>query len=663
MPPPRIHSKPAEASGRGRVWRAGLVLALAVAAAYLTSFRGVMVFDDLHSIVENPTIRDLSRLDLVLVAPAEGGTTAGRPVVNLTLALNHAVGGLNPWGYHAFNLGIHILAGLLLFGLVRRTLGALRSRSPLAGDVLESPASGLLHGDPDLLALAIAALWALHPLQTESVTYIVQRTESLAGLFFLFTLYCFIRGVGRVSLLRQGFAGHADPPQSGTRQVEDLPYLSRRSHLWFTASVVSCLLAVGTKETAAAAPLVVLLYDRTFVAGSWREAWQQRWRIHFALFASWLLLAALILVAEGRGGTAGFGTTIAWWEYALTQCGAIVHYLRLSFWPHPLVFDYGTPVIRSLAPVAWQAGVLLVLLAATVWALVKKPMLGFLGTWFFLILAPSSSIVPVATQTMAEHRMYLPLAAVVVLPVIAAHALAGRRAVVGLLVLSLAAGVLTARRNLVYRSELALWSDTVAHRPENARAHTNLGIALTEAGRAAEAVASFEESLRLEPDNAVTHLNLCETLTRLNRAAEAVPHGEAAVRLEPRSANARVNLANALASLGRISEAVPHFEEALRLEPDAADIPDRLAAAYHGLGNEAASRRDFAGAIARYRQALRLVPTFMPARNNLANALLVSGQVGEAIVEYQEVLRQNPGERGAQENLALALEMQRSRRQ
>lgn len=634
MPSPPSPSHPAEASGRRRVWLAGLALALATAAAYVTSFRGAMVFDDLYAIVANPTIRDPGRPDRALFsAGAEGGTIGGRPVVNLTLAVNHAISGTDPWSYHAVNLLIHVLAGLTLFGLVRRTLENVGRGRRTPPEGRRDQAIPPCNQNATLLALALAALWALHPLQAESVTYLVQRTESLMGLCYLLTLYCFVRGV--------------DSP---------------RPRRWFAAAWLACLAGMGSKEVMVSAPLVVLLYDRTFLAGSWREAWQRRKGIHGALMGTWLLLAVLVLSAENRGGSAGFDTSVTGWHYALTQCQAIVHYLRLSLWPHPLVFDYGTPLVRDPVTVAPQAALLLLLLGATGWALRRKPALGFLGAWFFLILAPSSSVVPVATQTMAEHRMYLPLAAVLILVVLGAHAAAGRRALFALLALAAVAGALTARRNLAYHSELALWADTVARRPENPRARTNLGIALTEAGRLPEAIAQYEESLRLRPDEAATHLNLCHALTRLDRAAEAVPHGEAAVRLAPGSADARVNLAQALARLGRTDEAVTHYEEALRLQPGAPDVPAPLAAALLELGNRAASREEFAAAIARYRRALDLAPDHLRARNNLANALLLTGQVDEAVSHYQEVLRRNPGDGLVQENLARARELQRTSR-
>jgi hypothetical protein len=177
------------ASSRARIWLAAALLTGASVFAYANTFQVPFLFDDMPSIVENPTIRHLWPPGQALSPPSEGGVTvSGRPVLNLSLAVNYAISGLDLWSYHALNLAIHLLAGLTLFGVVRRTLRTLRGRSPLAGDGSESPASGLLHSDSDLVAFVVAALWLLHPLQTESVTYIIQRAESLMGLFFLFTL-------------------------------------------------------------------------------------------------------------------------------------------------------------------------------------------------------------------------------------------------------------------------------------------------------------------------------------------------------------------------------------------------------------------------------------------------------------------------------------------
>ncbi len=679
MSPSLPSPDPAATSATGR--RAGLLavltIVLAVSAAYVTSFQGALVFDDIPGIARNPTIRN-PRLDLLMVAIGpQGGTLSGRPVPNLTLALNHAISADRLWSYHAGNLLIHVLAGLALFGLVRRTL----LRPPLAA---QFGASALP------LALAIAGLWSLHPLQTESVTYLVQRVESLMGLCYLLTLYCFVRSV--------------DSP---------------RPRAWQAAAFLSCLTGMGCKEVMVSAPLVVLLYDRTFVAGSWSESWRRRRWLHTALFSTWLVLGALILATENRAGTAGLGTPVAWWEYSFTQCQAIVHYLGLAVWPRPLVFDYGTTVVRSLWPVAPQAALLVLLLAGTGWALVRRPALGFLGAWFFLILAPSSSVVPVATQTMAEHRMYLPLAAVVTLAVLAVHRWFGRAALPVWLAVGVAFAAVTALRNLDYRSPQGLWADVAQKLPENGRAHNNLGAYLLIDGRFAEARARFDEALRLDPRHASAHYNLGNLLSKTGRKNEAIAAYEEALRLDPGLADAQVNLGNALDELGRPAEAVPHYEAALRLDPGAPDAntdlgadllrlgqvpaaidhlqaaldaeparaetwndlaaarqeqgdvaaaraaagqalrlkPD-LPAAHYTLGNIEAGGGNYPAAIDHYRRALALAPDYIAARNNLANALLVSGRVDEAVTEYRQILRQTPDDRSVQENLARALELQ-----
>lgn len=675
MPSPSSPSP--TAPGPRSVRRAAGALILAIVTAYLTSFPGALVFDDIEAIANNPTIRHPG-LDMFLIAVGpQGGTLSGRPVPNLTLALNYAVSGSALWSYHAGNLLIHVLAALTLFGLVRRTL----NRPPLGGK----------YGDQALfLGLVIAGLWALHPLQTESVTYLVQRVESLMGLFYLLTLYCFARA--------------ADSPRPGR---------------WLVASFLACLTGMGCKEVMVSAPLLVLLYDRTFVAGSWRETWHRRRWFHVSLLSTWLLLAILVIATHNRSGTAGLGTAVSWWEYLLTQCRAIVHYLRLSLWPRPLVFDYGTTVITGLAPVAAQATLLLLLLLGTGWALVRKPPLGFLGAWFFLILAPSSSVVPVATQTMTEHRMYLSLAAVIVLVVLLLQRRLGRAALPIWLALALALGATTARRNIDYHSPLGLWADTARKLPTNARAHNTAGAYLLAAGRIDEARARFLTALRLDPRHANTHYNYGNLLVRTGEPGAAMAEYETALQLDPKLADAHVNLGNLLDQQGRPAAAVIHYEKALQLDPGAPDIhaylgaallqlgrpaearenfqtavelepgraeywnqlgqaeleqghlaaarraveralqlkPDEPAALY-ALGNIEASGGEFVAAIDHYRRAVTVAPDYVAARNNLANALLMTGRTDEAIIHYRRILQQQPDDVSVRENLARALAVQ-----
>jgi tetratricopeptide (TPR) repeat protein len=423
---------------------------------------------------------------------------------------------------------------------------------------------------------------------------------------------------------------------------------------------------MATKEVMAVAPLIVLLYDRTFLAGSFRAAWRQRRRVYLGLAATWLLLAWLVASADHRGGTAGFGTLVSPWNYALVQSGAIVHYLRLTGWPHPLVFDYGTAVVHSLAEVWWQTIIVLALLGITIWALVRKPRGGFLGAWFFLILTPSSSVVPVATQTMAEHRMYLPLAAVITLAVLGLHRLLQRspayrpqdhslpdtrsRVVlwsVVLLVPALAFGWLTARRNEAYHSEFTLWTDTVASRPQSSRAHNNLAWILQQQGKAGEANAQYAQAIAIQPDYVTAHYDWGVALLGQGRVAEAIVQLEAAVRLAPDHADALLNLGNALMQVPRAAEAVACYERALRIKPGAD--------AHYDLGVALAELDRHDEAAAHLRKALELAPDLAGAHFQLARLAELAGQPEDAEREYLETLRLAPDHVLAHSMLGLLL--------
>src|SRR4029453_12410045 len=241
-----------EVSGPPVGRRAGLI-AVVGAVTYATSLSGPFLFDDDASVVENTTIRNLR--PSVALQPGRESPTAGRPLVNLTFAINYAIGGLNVVGYHATNIAIHLLCGLVLFGLARRTL-----------DLPRIPAS-LRHWSADL-AFAITLLWVVHPLNSEAVNYITQRTESLMALFYLLTLYCAVRAEGPPE------AGHyvlAGPAKAGRPAPNALAKAGRdvrgvrlqADRRWAAASIASCALGMASKESMVTAPLMVLIYDRS----------------------------------------------------------------------------------------------------------------------------------------------------------------------------------------------------------------------------------------------------------------------------------------------------------------------------------------------------------------------------------------------------------------
>ncbi len=609
---PNARPAPPAVARRPGIAPAALLLVLAGLVAYAATFSVPFLYDDEGAVVRNESLRHWWPLSQVLFPPqadayAAGLTTAGRPVLNLSLASNYAISGDAVWSYHAFNLLVHLAAALVLFGLVRRTL--------------LQPGWAARRDDrtATTMAWAGAALWLLHPLQTEAVTYVSQRAESLMGLFFLLTLYAFARGV------------QAEKPGR-----------------WFLLCTTGCLLGMATKEVMVGAPLLVLLYDRTFVAGSFGSALRKRGSLYLALAATWMLLGALVMSTGGnRGGTAGFGVGVSPWAYWATQFQAITRYLALSFWPRPLVFEYGAFWTKGVGDVLPYAAVVLPLIAGAIVALWRWPAVGFVGAWFFVILAPTS-LTPGTQQMIVEHRMYLPLAAVVVLAVLGVERGMGRRGLWLFFPVAAVCLFLTRQRNADYRTETVLWADTVAKRPANARAHYNLGHAFSESGRMAEAAREYAAALKLRPGYAEAHNNLGNALSLLGRLAEAIPHYEEALRLQPAYANAHYNLGCALVEAGRVPEAIEHLATSARLQPAVAEVRYNLAGALARAGRDA-------DALAAYSAALELRPDYPEALNDRANLLGRLGREADAFVDYEAALRLAPAYADAHVNFANAL--------
>lgn len=577
---------------RYRVYLTGL--AAAGCAAYLNSFSAPFLFDDFYHIVQNPRIRDLLQPAAVL-----GGTA--RPLVALTLAVNYALGGLEVWGYHLFNLIVHLLSGMTLFGIIHRTLVNQRLKAPW--------------GEATGLAFAASLIWLIHPLQTESVTYVIQRGESLMGLFYLLTLYCVIRG-------------------------------------WHRGAVLCCALGMLAKPVMVTAPLMVLFYDRIFLSSSWRELFRQRGKLHAGLAVTWLILPLAL-----AGGTLEYQglvgidlKQVSPLDHLLTQPGVILHYLRLCFWPHPLILDYRWPLAKTLVEIAPAGAAILGLLGLTAWALRRRPEIGFLGLWFFVILAPTSSFLPTVDPAF-EHRMYLPLAAVVLLFLIALKRLAGPRAVLFWTILCLLTPLLTTAtvwRNRRYNNLVVLWNDIVLHRPSNARAHANLGAALHAEGRYEEAAASFWKSLALEPGQPEVHNNLGAISLQNNQVEEALLHYRKALRLFPNFARAHNGMARTLQKMKRLEEAAAEYEEALCLNPIFSDAHVNL-----GLIRQTQGRRG--DAFKHYKEAIRLNPKAAAAYNNIGTLLFQRRQWREAVLFFHRALELDPDYAEARDNLRRTL--------
>lgn len=616
------------------------LIVVVVAATYSNSLNNAFIFDDHSSIVTNPNIRQLWPLSVSLNAPPETGAS-GRPVTAFSLALNYAIGGLNPAGYHLFNIAAHAAAALVLYGLVRRTL-----EMPTVSAALRSHATAL--------AAAAALIWAVHPLHTSALNHVVYRNEILMGLFYLLTLYCVARG------MQSGGGG------------------------WFIAGWAACALGMGSKEAMVSAPLAVMIYEYAF--GMRQLLVRRRGWVWLGFFATWGVLIASI-VSGDRGETVGIGGRITMLDYALTQLGVVTHYLRLAVYPYPLVIDYHDwPIARSPGEVAAAGLFIALLLIATLVMLIRRPAAAFPALLFFMVLAPTSSIIPLGGAIVGEHRMYLPLAAVVVYVVLGvAVAMCGRTSsqsrsdshtdsfaarllgVSAPVVLVLA--IVTFQRNTVFRSEDAFYRDVISKRPQNARAQYNLGSALAEQQRFEEAIAPIRTAWQLDPTRGSVLDALVETLSAAGRTAEAtealidgaarMPHradlqlaaaraltrlrrdAEAAsfyrgyLAIHPEDTAVWVELGQLLLRLSRLDESAHCFEKVLQAQP-------RNWIAMGNLGSIAAQQSRADEALRWFDSALEIQPGNPELLYGRVGALSVAGRWPDAVRSLEELIRLKP---------------------
>ena len=613
---------------------------------YLNSLSAPFIFDDQTSILNNSQIRRLWP-PTVPLSPGRETPVAGRPIVNLTLALNYATGGLDVRGYRLTNLAIHLLAALALFGVVHRTL-----RLPSLSATFGSQALNL--------AWVCALLWTLHPLQTEVIDYITQRTESMMGLCYLLTIYCSVRAI------------------------------DERAGRWHALAVLACATGMACKESMVTAPVMVALYDRVFVSQPVLRNIKRR-RLYIGLASTWLLLAAF-MATEPRTSV-GFDTPVSAWTYLLNQAPILLRYLRVTFWPRDLVLDYGIPQPLTLSNVLLPAAVVIAIVVVVVVLLVRRPQAGFLGAWSLITLAPTSSIVPIATEVGAERRMYLALAGLVVLVVLGAYrawtarvrirpGLVGATASV---CLCLALGVLTVQRNSEYATKISILQTTVERYP-HPRAYQMLAMALFEAGRRQEAMQYLEQS-KADPVSsfmlgielitggefargaeelerfaqlAPTHARIMDAREALGRAYASIGQLDRAavnldevVRREPRRSKAHQEYGGVLLRQGKVADGIRQFQISTELEPSNPE-------AFRLFGIALGQTGQLKAAAAAFTRAIDLDPKSSRDHYLLGRALAAMGQVAAAVPYFARAVELDPNNSQARADLRRAQESEPS---
>ena len=621
---------------RGRIlWTLlafGLIL-ITVVIIYSNIYHAPFVFDDVGKIVDNVKIKYLTNyLSFARLLWPRG-------VVDLTFALNYRFGGLEVFGYHLINIVIHILNGLLVYFLaltiLRRTFHLTQS----------SETYQLSSSSIPLMALFAALIFVAHPIQTQAVTYTVQRYASMAAFFYMASVLFYLKG-----RLKQEGLNAEKPSRENKSQV----------FIFYILSGVSGMVAFLSKENAASLPATILLVEYLLVDRMWR-GWKRRLPWFGLVFALWAFFVFVVLISRKGGADLGAlfedvsgplkeTERVTRWRYLCTQFNVIVIYIRLLFVPIKQNLDYVYAFKKGFfdgyTPLAFLflAG----LIGIGIRELKRRPVISLGIFWFFITLSVESSVIPIK-DALFEHRLYLPMFgfSLIVSMVLFSILWAKRFWAISLsAIMVIALGTATYRRNKLWQDDVLLWADVVSKKPDNYRGHANLGGALDRQGRTDEAIGQYLEALKIRPDNVYVHNNLGVALVKQGQTEKGIEHYLAALHKKPDYAFAHNNLGVALEKQGRLDKAMEQYQEALRIKPDYAE-------AHANVGNILQMKGRLDKAMEQYQEALRIKPDYADAHYNWASALQKQGRLKEAIDHYMDALRIDPYNVEAHNNLGI----------
>jgi tetratricopeptide (TPR) repeat protein len=500
-----------------------IVLFQILAAVYYPCLRGEFLYDDIPSIAENPDFRS-SPLS-VFQGHESSLQFDRRPVGGLLTWLNFRVFGLRPAGYHLVNLFLHALLAVALCELILRIAGRI----------------GVAR--PRLIAFTIVSIWALHPLNSMPVAYIYQRMEQLMSLFFVLTLFCLLAGDGR-------------------------------GKPWLIAAWICALLSLLSKEVAVLLPIAMLVAERIFNFPNWKMLLIARRGFYASLLVAWFAVGFWFLGGSRVGELSGSDPLSSPSGYFMAQCAEVFNYLKLVFWPEPLIFFRTPRFATGLLDWLPHLIVLLSLAGLVVLAARRRPWIWLAATVFVAVLAPTSSVIPVPLEPAAEFRMYLPSSVVIVLAVALGVWLIQRicpppegiALVVGATLATLA--IFSHARADVYSSRAEVWADTALKDPWNAKAWANLAGAHIDGGHPEFAESSVREIERIRRDAGIDaahwpHQIRGSAALAQEDFAAASEHFSEALLLEPDDPALEASLGDVLVHLGCHEEALLHLDAAI----------------------------------------------------------------------------------------------------
>jgi len=584
-----------------------LVLLIVTIVAYQPVWHAGFIWDDDALVTNNSVLRSPGGLKSIWFKP--GSTLQYYPLVFTSFWAEYHLWNLQPLGYHLVNVLLHACNAMLLWQVLRR---------------LEVPGAWLA-----------GAIFAVHPVEVESVAWVSERKNTLSGMFYLLALLALFR-------YRPLKAVATENRQSDWR--------------FYLLGLVLFLSALLSKTVACSLPAVMVLL-------TWWKKGHVEKRDVGVLMPLFVIGAALGLMTawlEKYHVGAGTDWSLSFVQRCLLAGRALWFYAGKLFWPHQLSFIY--PRWEIDACVWWQYLFPLSAAAAliTLWLLRRRvgktPLIAVLV--FAVMLFPALGffdVFPFRYSLVADHFQYLASAGLIA-AVASGGAMVCDRAgrlgkqigVVAATVVLLSLGALTWRQAHIYHDDETVWQDTLAKNPRCWMAHDNLGTDLMLSGRLQEAMGHYKQALRINPDSAMAHNDLGAALMREGRLQEAISHYEQALRLRPDYPEVHENLGNALLRAGKVQEAISHYEQALRLEPDNAE-------AYYNLGAALLQTGKVQDAVGRFNRALRIKPDYAEAYIALGNALEQAADFRGAIKQYEELLRIKPNIIPAQNDLAWLL--------
>jgi len=581
--------------------------------AYANTFNVPFIYDDINNILANTHIR-MTAVTIEDIAAVFNSPSAKRPFANLTLALNYYLNRYQVGGYHLINLLTHIVTALLIYLVSGQTLRLCGKKSNLA-------------------PILASSLWLVNPVNTQSVTYIIQRMNSLATMFYMLTLFLYIQA------RKTGMAGRA----------------SMGRYIFYVFCLLAGLCGLASKEIVATLPLMIFLYEWYFFQRL-DIPWLKRKLPWIALIMGLVLVPAAFYLGPGPlekilSAYAKHNFTPV--QRLLTEPAVIIYYIGLLLFPHPdrLTLIYDFPVFTSpVDPLTALAGILGIaaMVVAGFSLSSRQPLLSFAVFWFLGNLMIESSVFGLAL--IFEHRTYLPS----VFPVIALSALflgsakTSKPALAVCLLLVVTGLVWTHQRNAVWDGDIRLWQDNAAKAPAMPQVHNNLGQALLKNGQTELAETVFRRALALDPGLDEPRVNLGVALQRQGRIGPAKAQYQTVLDANPDHVKARFNLALALKEQGQTEAAARHLEKIMAVDPGNTGVMLSLGAALMEQ-----DKND--QALAWFRKALAIDATDSRIINNLGIVLQRLGRIDEALAAYYQGLALDPDNARLHNGLGLAL--------